>query len=98
MPVRDRAVEHILHRQMGNQVFDGRTGMCVSMPDEDYKTVRKEADEEFVGLVDAREVDALGEDASGRHLAIHDENKDVCGECVREALLTEDTYPDWSAR
>jgi hypothetical protein len=89
----------MLRRKIGPQRWD-HTGIT-SMPEAEYRAHEKAADEEFDAIVNGIDWNRVLLEASGRHVTLHDENddpamRDVCGECVRSALLTWDRNVPWT--
>lgn len=96
MPNRMRVAKTLVEDVLGFQQWDGLLGETVNMPTDAYDAV-EEAMEAIVERV-AQTVDwpRLLEEAVMRHALLHDDmepdkgritTKDVCGDCLREALL-----------
>lgn len=98
MPERDKVVDGMMRRRYGEQVFNGLTGECRTMSD--YRDREAEMDVEFEAIVRNIDWNRVLLTAWGRHAALkHEgwsESEAVCGECVREALLTTTTFVSWT--
>jgi hypothetical protein len=112
MPNSERVALVLTEAVVGTQIWDGCTGTCRTMPDEEWERTKLAA----VGVLElvARAIDwpRLLADAEARHWAVHRDTcpdkggawrpitRDVCGECLHEALLAHG-YPghsqDWRA-
>lgn len=105
MPNRLRVAKVLTQDVLGFQQWNGLLGETVHMPTDAYDAV-EQAMEAVVERV-AQSVDwpRLLEEAVMRHLLVHPDqepderritSKDVCGECLREALLCDRTgAPAW---
>ena len=100
MPNSERVALAVTECVVGPQVWDGLTGTCVTMPDDAYEHTKLAA-VAMLELV-ARIIDwpRLLSDAEQRHRVLHRDTcpeakgsygwpmtRDVCGPCLREALL-----------
>jgi len=96
MPVRARIVESLALDAVGTQVWDGRIGQCETMPTEAWYETCEAASIVFERIVDNVDWKRVMIEATGRHFAAgHPEDSQtghVCGDCVREALLSEDRW------
>lgn len=101
MPVRDRTGEQLTRDVVGIQVFNGLVGVCVTMPNDAYDDVRAAVDALYERFVDAIDWNRIRIEAESRHISLgpahhrdtHREAEDVCGDCIREALLVGDGDP-----
>lgn len=91
---------------LGGQVRNGLTDTYVNMPTEDHDRVEEAAAAILERVARAVNWDRLLMEAHWRHMELHPDHKaedryqptasEVCGECLREALLSEERYtPDW---
>jgi hypothetical protein len=90
---------------LGAQEFNGALGAPESMPADNYDLVEEAAAAILERIAAAVDWERLLEEAYWRHQDLHEDfepeprrstTKDVCGECLREALLTDERYsPNW---
>lgn len=95
----------LLQDVLGAQIRDGRTDTYVRMPTEDHDRMEEAAAAILERVAAAVDWERLLEEAHWRHMELHPEQEsdpkritadDVCGDCLREALLSEAPYsPDW---
>jgi hypothetical protein len=104
MPVRARVVERLVSDAVGQQWFDNSQGLqCKSMPTAEYHKTTDAADVLYERVVDSIDWPRVLIEAMSRHsdlmrLGNHgtrttDISEDVCGSCIQEALLADDTFP-----
>jgi hypothetical protein len=91
---------------LGNQIRNGLTDTYLRMPDEVDDRMEEAAAAILERVASAVDWERLLEEAYWRHGEAHEEDwkpqdrrvttADVCGECLREALLSEQRYsPNW---
>lgn len=104
MPVRARVVERLVSDAVGQRWFNNSQGFeCVSMPTAQYRRTTDAANTLYERIVDAIDWPRTLIEAMSRHhdlmrLGNHgngasDISDDVCGNCIQEALLTDETMP-----
>jgi hypothetical protein len=91
---------------LGNQVRNGLTDTYERMPTEDHDRMEEAAAAILERVAAAVDWERLLEEAYWRHGEVHPDQvpdarrvttSDVCGECLREALLSENRYsPNWA--
>ncbi|MDX3260789.1 hypothetical protein PV336_16330 [Streptomyces sp. MI02-2A] len=90
---------------LGSQQRNGLTDTYIKMPTEDHDRVEEAAAAILERVAAAVNWDRLLMEAHWRHVELHPDKiedryqptaPEVCGECLREALLSEEPYtPDW---
>lgn len=91
---------------LGNQQRNGLTDTYVKMPTQDHDRVEEAAAAILERVARAVDWDRLLMEAHWRHMELHPDHEtedryqptapEVCGECLREALLSEERYtPNW---
>jgi hypothetical protein len=96
VPIRDRIAEDIAHDVVGRQVWNGLTGECSTMPTEAWERVKSAADLLFERIVSRVDWSRVLIEAQGRHLGL-DHSGELCGPCLRDALLSKDRWADPTA-
>jgi hypothetical protein len=101
------AVKKVLTQDiLGAQTWNGLIAQTVNMPIDDYERVEEAARAILERVASAVQWDRLLMEAHWRHMDMHPDKEkhdvyqptapEVCGECLREALLSEEPYtPDW---
>lgn len=90
---------------LGAQRFNGAIGEPVHMPSDNYDLVEEACAAILERVAAAVDWERLLEEAYWRHQSLHEDFEpakhryttgDVCGECLREALLNDERYsPNW---
>lgn len=100
------AVWHVLLQDiLGAQPRNGLTDTRLNMPDDAHDQVEQATAAILERIATTVDWERLLEEAYWRHQALHEDfepephrftTKDVCGGCLREALISEQPYsPDW---
>lgn len=105
MPVREKAINSMASRRLPDVWFSG------GLPsDPRWYEVAEECEDLYDHLVNVIDWTRVLLEASGRHLAFNhgtdegdplhldDDDEAPCGECVREAMLAQNTFVDWRAQ
>jgi hypothetical protein len=110
MPNRLAVVKVLTQAVLGAQIWNGLRGETVNMPVEDYERVEEASTAILETVARAVNWDRLLMEAYWRHMRMHEDEvpdevpderwqpttSEVCGECLREALLAEDRgAQDW---
>lgn len=111
MPNREAIVRVLVQDALGNQSWNGLTRQCVSMPTESYYSMVDGAAAIVERTAAAVNWQRLLFEAASRHALLHPDRSaeddaqyaapvtGLCGECLREAFLADDTgAQDWAAR
>lgn len=106
MPNRLAVIKALTQAVLGAQLWNGLIGETVNMPTEDYERVEGASAAMLETVVRAVNWERLLMEAYWRHMRLHEDKapeerwqpttSEVCGECLREALLAEDRgAQDW---
>lgn len=106
MPNRLAVINVLTQDVLGAQQWNGLRGECVTMPTDDYDAVKDAMAAILERAVRAVNWNRLLREAAGRHLQLHPDHEPdardwnaatgVCGDCLAEALLTDDMgAPNW---
>lgn len=106
MPNRERISQVLTQDVVGSQVWDGLLRKCETMPTEEYYAVQGAMEAVVERVAAALDWPRLLAEASARHLILHPEREPdhqwgeevegVCGECLHEAFLNDDTgFAQW---
>ncbi|MGW1615675.1 hypothetical protein ACWCQZ_40750 [Streptomyces sp. NPDC002285] len=111
MPNYEAAVHVLTQDTLGNQRWNGLTRECESMPTSAYHEMRDGAAAIVERLAEVVNWPRLLFEAASRHIRLHPDITaeddpqypahvdGVCGECLREAFLADDTgAQNWDAR
>lgn len=106
MPNREAVIKTLTQDVIGNQSWDGQRRKPRKMPADDYWDTKDAMAAILERIVHVVNWDRLLSEASSRHLRLHPDkpqdvsywtySEGVCGECIAEALLNDDTgAPNW---
>lgn len=106
MPNRKAVIEVLVQDVLGVQRWNGLRGETVNMPTEDWDRTEEAATAILERIAGAVNWSRLLMEAHWRHTQLHEDREapkrwtptaaGVCGECLREALLSEERgAPDW---